>query len=255
MDHAEDFAKAFQQAWNEHDMTALGALFEEDATFVNRFGHLVDGRAAIVALHEPIHRTIYSDSTLENEVVRVSRLGADVVVLHCWSRLGAGPAHPAGAHAVDTVIQVVMVRRDGTWRAKALENVTVTNPRTGEPLLRDPAEARETWLLAGRSDELTDSPLGRRVLDTPVVLFRDEAGQPSALLDRCPHGLGPLSTGYVSGDLLVCAYHGLRVDRGGHCVDARLDVAARAAAKVESFTVEERDGLLWIRLAGTVRPR
>lgn len=35
----EDALDEFQTAWNSHDMESLGALFPEDATFVNRFGH------------------------------------------------------------------------------------------------------------------------------------------------------------------------------------------------------------------------
>lgn len=41
-------------------MARFGALFHDDATFVNRFGHYVRGVEAIVALHAPIHATIYS---------------------------------------------------------------------------------------------------------------------------------------------------------------------------------------------------
>ena len=104
------------------------------------------------------------------------------------------------------------------------------------------------WCVAARSDELTDRPLGRTLLDIPLVLFRDVEGRAAALRDRCPHGLGPLSTGYVAGDVLVCAYHGLRVDRRGVCVDARLSNEARAAAMTDSFAIEERGGMLWVWL-------
>lgn len=106
--------------------------------------------------------------------------------------------------------------------------------------------AHNGWQAAGRSEELTDRPLGRCILDTPVVLFRDADGKAVALRDRCPHGLGPLSTGYMSGEVIVCAYHGLRVDKRGHCVDSRIDESARDAARVDCFAVEERDGILWI---------
>jgi hypothetical protein len=34
----KDAPRAFQAAWNAHDMNALGSLFDETATFVNRFG-------------------------------------------------------------------------------------------------------------------------------------------------------------------------------------------------------------------------
>ena len=137
MKRPEDIPLAFQSAWNAHDMPAFGALFHEDATFVNRFGHYVRGVDAIVRLHAPIHATIYSDSTLENELVDVIPIGDDAAVVHFWSRLTAGAAHPAGAHAVDTLILAVLTRQGSAWRIKALENVTLTNPRTGEAVLRE----------------------------------------------------------------------------------------------------------------------
>lgn len=104
------------------------------------------------------------------------------------------------------------------------------------------------WHPVCRSDELTDRPIGRVVAEIPVVLFRDAGGRAAALHDRCPHGLGPLSTGYVCDDVIVCAYHGLRVDRQGACVDSRLSPEAREAARLDSYEVEEREGMLWVRL-------
>jgi len=133
----EDALQAFQTAWNSHDMESLGALFHEDATFVNRFGHYVRGVAAIIELHAPIHATIYSDSTLANELIDLVAIHDDAAVMHFWSRLAVGAAHPAGPHAVDTLILAVLTRQAGEWRIKALENVTLTNPRTGEAVLRD----------------------------------------------------------------------------------------------------------------------
>lgn len=139
MTRSEDVAERFQAAWNTHDMAALGSLFYEDATFVNRFGHYVRGVDEIVALHAPIHKTIYSDSTLQNDLIDVVSIGDDAAIVHFWSRLMTGVAHPAGPHSVDTLILAVLIRRDKAWLIKALENVTLTNPRTGEPVLRNPA--------------------------------------------------------------------------------------------------------------------
>lgn len=137
MNHPEDAPEAFQAAWNSHDMKALAALFHANASFVNRFGHYVRGVEEIVGLHAPIHATIYSDSTLDNELIDATPIGDDAAVVHFWSRLSSGPAHPAGPHAVDTLILAVLTRESGEWRIKALENVTLTNPRTGEIVLRD----------------------------------------------------------------------------------------------------------------------
>lgn len=141
MQRPEDAPCAFQAAWNNHDVQSLGTLFHEDATFVNRFGHYVRGVDEIVNLHAPIHATIYSDSTLENELIDVVPISEEAAVVHFWSRLAAGAAHPAGPHAVDTLILAVLTRQAGQWRIKALENVTLTNPRTGQTVLRDSQSA------------------------------------------------------------------------------------------------------------------
>lgn len=136
MKRPEDAPAAFEAAWNGHDMAALGGLFHQDATFVNRFGHYVRGTEEIVALHAPLHETIYRDSTLENELIDMAHIADGAVVIHFWSRLAAGAGHPAGPHAVDTLILAVLTRREAIWRIQALENVTFTNPRTGETILR-----------------------------------------------------------------------------------------------------------------------
>jgi uncharacterized protein (TIGR02246 family) len=133
----DDAPEAFQAAWNAHDMTAFAALFHADASFVNRFAHHVRGVAAIVDMHRPIHETIYRDSALDNELIEVAPISADAAIVHFWSRLSCGPAHPAGPHRIDTLIQAVLTRRDGDWRIQALENVTLTDPRTGAVVLRD----------------------------------------------------------------------------------------------------------------------
>jgi uncharacterized protein (TIGR02246 family) len=132
----EDAPRAFQQAWNSHDMQALGALFDADASFVNRFGRQVRGVDAIVEMHAPIHATIYSDSTIENELIDVTPVGDDAAVVHSWSRLACGPAHPAGPHVIDTVFQAVLTRRANAWKIIAFTNVTLVNPRTGQAMLR-----------------------------------------------------------------------------------------------------------------------
>jgi uncharacterized protein (TIGR02246 family) len=117
-------------------MAALAALFCEDATFVNRFGHYVRGVAEIIAMHAPIHQTIYSDSTMHNDLIVEMPLGDAASAVHCWSRLTVGSAHPAGPHAIDTIIRAVLSRETNGWFIQALENVTLVNPLTGETVLR-----------------------------------------------------------------------------------------------------------------------
>ena len=131
-----DLASRFEDAWNSHDMQAFGRLFHPDATFVNRFATYWRGVEQIVAGHSGIHATIYSDSTLSIDPPDVDPISDDAAILHFWSRLSAGAAHPAGPHPIDTLIMAVVTRREDEWRIQALENVTLANPMTGEPKLR-----------------------------------------------------------------------------------------------------------------------
>jgi uncharacterized protein (TIGR02246 family) len=132
-----DIPRLFEAAWNAHDMTAFAALFHADATFANRFGTYWRGVEPIVAGHRVIHETIYRDSILRTDPPDVDALSDDAAILHFYSRLTAGDAHPAGPHAVDTLLMVVVTRRDGAWRIQSAENVTLTDPRTGKQILRD----------------------------------------------------------------------------------------------------------------------
>jgi vanillate O-demethylase monooxygenase subunit len=68
---------------------------------------------------------------------------------------------------------------------------------------------RNAWYVAAWADDLTDAPLARRICDEPVVLFRDQTGRASALLDMCCHRAAPLSFGRVVSAGLECGYHGM----------------------------------------------
>jgi vanillate O-demethylase monooxygenase subunit len=46
---------------------------------------------------------------------------------------------------------------------------------------------KNAWYVAAWADELGAAPLGRRICDEAVVLFRDAAGRASALADYCCH--------------------------------------------------------------------
>jgi uncharacterized protein (TIGR02246 family) len=132
-----DVTRRFEAAWNAHDMALFATLFHPDATFVNRFGTYWRGVEPIVEALRAIHQTVYSDSTLRMDPPDVDMLTPDIAILHIWSRLSTGDAHPAGPHDTDTLILAVVTRREGEWRIQAAENVTLVDPRTGAPKLRD----------------------------------------------------------------------------------------------------------------------
>ena len=129
-------AADFQTAWNAHDMDAFARLFHPDATFVNRFATYWRGVDQIVEGHAFIHTTIYRDSTLAVDAPDIDPISNDAAILHLWTRLSAGAAHPAGPHQADTLMMAVVTRRDGEWRIQAAENVTLVDPRNGAAILR-----------------------------------------------------------------------------------------------------------------------
>ena len=107
---------------------------------------------------------------------------------------------------------------------------------------------RNTWYVAAWDDEVdAGTLLSRRLLDQPVVLFRDSQGTPQALTDRCPHRFVPLSKGKLCGNAIQCAYHGLEFEGSGACTkNPHGDGAIPKAARVKSYPIVERHSLLWI---------
>ena len=106
--------------------------------------------------------------------------------------------------------------------------------------------ACNAWYVAAWSSEIGATPLGRRLLNEPVVLYRGEDGRAVALEDRCCHRGMPLSRGEVIGANLQCGYHGLVFNWEGRCVQVPGQSTIPKGAAVRSFPVEERDELAWI---------
>jgi phenylpropionate dioxygenase-like ring-hydroxylating dioxygenase large terminal subunit len=106
---------------------------------------------------------------------------------------------------------------------------------------------RNMWYVASFSADLArGKSIARRFLGEPVVLFRTESGEVSALYDRCSHRAMPLSKGQVDGDVIRCTYHGLEFNAEGRCVRIPGQTRIPAATGVRSFPVAERDDFVWI---------
>lgn len=109
---------------------------------------------------------------------------------------------------------------------------------------------RRAWYVAGFADELAAGQLlARTLLDEPLVFFRAPDGRVAALQDRCAHRFAPLSAGTLcdGGAAVQCPYHGLRFDAAGTCVhNPHGSGVIPRAARVKSWPVAERHGLLWL---------
>lgn len=105
---------------------------------------------------------------------------------------------------------------------------------------------RNLWWVAAYSEEVGEKPLGRKLLDMPVVLFRKSDGTVAALDDRCPHRWAPLSAGYVAGDTIACPYHGIRFGGDGRCALVPTQSQISDTLNLRSYKTIERAGLIWI---------
>jgi vanillate O-demethylase monooxygenase subunit len=105
---------------------------------------------------------------------------------------------------------------------------------------------KNAWYMAAWSSEVGGALFARRLLDIPVVLFRDPGGKAIALEDRCPHRFAPLHRGRLAEGVIECGYHGLKFNSAGACVFNPAGDPIPPQAKVRAFPIEERHHILWI---------
>lgn len=118
--------------------------------------------------------------------------------------------------------------------------------RTGH---RPPAYPTQCWYVVATSDEVTAEPLGRRAVDTGLVLYRTSDGVAVVLEDRDAHSAYPLSRGRVEGDVIVSSYSGFAYAADGSCVRVPTQLEIPYDARVRCFPVREQDGLVWVWFA------
>jgi phenylpropionate dioxygenase-like ring-hydroxylating dioxygenase large terminal subunit len=101
------------------------------------------------------------------------------------------------------------------------------------------------WYVVATSDEVGRELRATRALDTPVLLYRTQAGAVVALEDRDAHRPYPLSLGRLDGDDVVSGYTGFRYDPSGQCVRVPTQDAVPFGARVRSFPVHEGGSFVW----------
>ena len=105
---------------------------------------------------------------------------------------------------------------------------------------------RNAWYAIAATDEVAEQPVGRRLLDTPVALYRTSTGTAVALQDLGAHRPYPLSLGHRDGDLLVSGYDGWTYDPNGTCVRVPTQAHVPYGTGVPSYPVREEGGLVWL---------
>ncbi len=112
---------------------------------------------------------------------------------------------------------------------------------------------RNNWYVAGWSQEFAEALKPLEIVGQRMVLFRETSGKLSALEDRCPHRLLPLSKGKLIGDTIQCGYHGMTFDGSGTCVRVPGQDNTPERANVRAFPVVERHGIVWVWMGDRAR--
>lgn len=102
------------------------------------------------------------------------------------------------------------------------------------------------WYPVAASSEVGRTPLARRLLDVPVVLYRSTTGAAVALEDRCAHRPVRLSDGSLEGDLIRAAYTGFAYGPDGRCVSVPTQEQVPYGAAVRSFPVHDDGSFVWV---------
>jgi phenylpropionate dioxygenase-like ring-hydroxylating dioxygenase large terminal subunit len=115
-----------------------------------------------------------------------------------------------------------------------------------------PGGLRNYWYPLLQSEELPSGrPVGLTALSEPLVAWRDGAGRPHVMRDRCPHRSVKLSIGRILDGELQCALHGLRFDGAGRCTLIPWETESaktRDRVRVPAYPTEELGGYVWAYL-------
>lgn len=135
-------------------------------------------------------------------------------------------------------------------------NKTSTPADMGMP--RDNTFTAEDWTVLSRywypiatAREIADRPVGVKLLDVKLVVYRS-GEQIVVARDLCFHRGAPLSLGTVENGEIVCPYHGFRYNCEGKCTAVPAHPAQKISPRLKLivYPAVERYGLVWTTLSG-----
>jgi nitrite reductase/ring-hydroxylating ferredoxin subunit len=130
-----------------------------------------------------------------------------------------------------------------------MELATTLKGQTVQNKIREVGINPNHWYPVAWSHELERSRvIPVRVWQQPIAVYRDAEGQVYALEDACPHKGIELHQGEVTGDRLVCPYHGWEFSPQGDCVNIPYLPKGQKlpCAQARSYPAQEKYGIVWV---------
>ncbi len=107
---------------------------------------------------------------------------------------------------------------------------------------------RRYWvpILGAAEIAAPDGPQVRvQILGEKLLAFRDSSGQPGLIDEFCTHRGVSLFFGRNEECGIRCAYHGLKFDRTGACVDVPSAPQVAERMRIKAYPCIERGGIVW----------
>lgn len=112
---------------------------------------------------------------------------------------------------------------------------------------------RRYWVPMLKSDEIESdgAPVRVRVLSEDLLAFRDTDGKAGIIDEHCSHRGASLFFGRNEENGIRCAYHGVKFDRNGRCVEVPSAPKACGQMHIKSYPCVERGGIVWAYMGPT----
>ena len=104
---------------------------------------------------------------------------------------------------------------------------------------------RNQWYVAAYGREVGRELFCRTICGEPILFWRTEAGEVTAMSDRCVHRRFPLSESpsHLDGDTVVCGYHGFTYGTRRRLRAVPGQTRVPRTARLQAYPVVEQDSL------------
>jgi uncharacterized protein (TIGR02246 family) len=116
-------AKAFESAWNAHDMQAFGRLLSEDVVWINVDAGRGTGREMVESRHAKVHAGKFKNSVMTVNDVEVQSIKPDVAIVYVnWGIRGDTDNDGTPRQPREGLFTWVTMKQGAEWKIRSSHN-------------------------------------------------------------------------------------------------------------------------------------
>ena len=114
----------FMEGWNLHNVNVFAEVFDDDADFTNVMGVSRSGKDAIIELHAPLFKTIWSYSNQRITGHKIRFIKPDVAAVDArWTLEGLKDKDGGDRPPRNGLLNFVMTKKQGRWSIAVMHNM------------------------------------------------------------------------------------------------------------------------------------